>query len=234
MYSDNAKTFKSASNILSHLYHNPKNRKTIQEKFQQQGIEWRFITERAPWHGGFYERMVRSIKTPLRRVLGKAKVGFREMETILTNIEAQLNSRPLTDVSADKRDPSPLTPSHLLIGRNISTIPDIPTTLKETTIGKRWRSRKRIEKQFWSRWTKEYVAELNQFHKWTRASQNTKPGDVVLIKEDNSRKQDWLLGRIVEVHPGRDGLVRSVTLKTKGGFLRRSIQRLHPIEAACE
>ena len=232
MYSDNAKTFKSASNILFHLYHNTNNRKTIEEKFTREGVEWRFITERAPWHGGFYERMVRSIKTPLRKILGKAKLSFREVETLLTNIEAQINSRPLTDVSADKKDPLPLTPSHLLIGRNLLTLPEVPKQIKATTLGKRWQYRQRMEKQFWSRWHKEYLAELNQYHKWTNTSKNAKPGDVVLVAEDNVKKQDWLLGRITEVHHGRDELVRSVTLKTKRGLIRRPIQRLYPLEAA--
>jgi hypothetical protein len=234
IYSDNAKTFKKASTVLRQLYHKTENRKKIEDEFHQKGIEWKFITERAPWHGGFYERMVRSIKNPLKKVLGNAMLSFQELVTILTNVEAQINSRPLTDISADKNDPTPLTPGHFLIGRNMMIVPNIPKVIQNTTLGKRWYYRQRLEKQFWTRWYKEYIAELNQFKKWTSVNANARVGDIVLIVEDNVKKQYWLLGRIEEVHLGRDNLVRSVTLRTKKGLIRRPIQRLCLLEAADE
>jgi hypothetical protein len=75
--------------------------------------------------------------------------------------------------------------------------------------------------------------ELNQLRKWTEIQANARLiGDIVLISEDNMRKSDWTLGRIEATHSGRDGLVRSVTVKTKKGLMRRAIQCLRLLEAA--
>jgi hypothetical protein len=231
MYSDNAKTFKKASSVLKDLYNNQRNKRLIQEQFRRDGIEWRFITERAPWHGGFYERLVKSVKIPLRKVLNKSRLTFSEMETVLTDIEAQLNSRPLTDVSADKEDPLPLTPGHLIIGRNLQLLPDVDPYTKSLDLGKRWLYRQRLAKMFWTRWTKEYLLELNHMKKWTDIQRSAKVGDVVMLCDNNLRKMHWILGRITDVHTGRDNLVRSVTVKTATGSLRRPVQKLRLMEA---
>ncbi|XP_064648771.1 uncharacterized protein LOC135500981 [Lineus longissimus] len=117
MLSDNAKTFKKASDIVQKIF---KKQDDVRDKLEQEGIRWKFITERAPWHGGFYERMVGSVKRPLKKVLGKSKLTLIELMTVLTEVEAMVNSRPLTMVSSDTEDWLPLTPGHLAIGRSPS------------------------------------------------------------------------------------------------------------------
>ena len=229
--SDNAKSFKQSSEILKRLF---KNKNELREKLENQGIKWKFITERAPWHGGFYERMVGSVKRALKRVLGKSRLTQIEMQTVLTEVEAQINSRPLTVVSSSSEDLAPLTPGHLAIGRSPQSLPDIDRQTEKTSFGKRWKYQQTMLKHFWNRWSKEYLLELQKMKTWTDVRDNVKVGDVVLIAEDNQRKQDWMLGRIQVLHPGRDDLVRSVTVKTAKGLRRRPVQRLRLLEPANE
>jgi hypothetical protein len=100
--SDNGKTFKDAR---------------IQSYCQHRGIKWKFNVEAAPWWGGFFERMVKSVKLCLKKCLRNARLNFEEMLTVLTDVEAVLNSRPLSFVFDEMEEP--LTPSHLVVGRRI-------------------------------------------------------------------------------------------------------------------
>ncbi|GFV88155.1 integrase catalytic domain-containing protein [Trichonephila clavipes] len=81
---------------------------------RDKGIHWKFIVERAPWWGGFYERLVKTIKDPLRKILGRALLTFEELSTILSEVEVIVNHRPLTYVENDPGEPEPLTPAHFL------------------------------------------------------------------------------------------------------------------------
>ena len=91
----------------------------------ERSITWRFILARAPWWGGMYERIVREVKRPLRKILRNACLNMDELTTIVIEIEATLNSRPLTYISEDDSG-EPLTPSHLVLGRRVLNLPDIP------------------------------------------------------------------------------------------------------------
>ena len=73
--------------------------------------------------GGFYERMVKGVKTCLKKVLGKSQLSFDELSTTLTEIEAVLNSRPLTYSYSDEIR-EPITLAHLIIGRRLLNLPD--------------------------------------------------------------------------------------------------------------
>ena len=120
LVSDNSKTFKSANRILSTLKGAPE----VQQYLRDSHIEWSFIVEKAPWWGGFYKRLIQSVKRCLRKVIGKAKLSYDELMTTLVEVEATLNSRPISYLSS-KDFEEPLTPSHLLIGLRIITLPDV-------------------------------------------------------------------------------------------------------------
>ena len=79
-------------------------------------IQWIFNVERAPWWGGLFERMVKSTKRCLRKVIGHSKLYYDELLTILIDTEGVINSRPLTYLAADNLD-KPITPFHLLFRR---------------------------------------------------------------------------------------------------------------------
>ena len=86
-------------------------------------VNWTFIPKRAAWWGGFYERLIGLTKKSIQKVLGWRYVTFDEMDTILCEVEAAINDRPLTCVCSDLTDDNPLTPSQLLHGRLITLPP---------------------------------------------------------------------------------------------------------------
>lgn len=89
--------------------------------------------EKAPWWGGFYERLIKSVKTPLKKLFAKAMLDAKQLTTILAEIEAQLNSRPLTYLGADPDDYSVISPAHILIGRNLQACLTKDTHVSEQT-----------------------------------------------------------------------------------------------------
>ena len=117
--SDNAKTFQVTEKALNDLFNHPE----VASELDRKKIEWRFNLERAPWWGGFFERMVVSVKACLRKVLGNARLTFDEFLTVLVEVEGTLNSRPLTH-DYNEEEHEVLTPSHLIFGRRIQSMPD--------------------------------------------------------------------------------------------------------------
>ncbi|XP_055932051.1 uncharacterized protein LOC129962330 [Argiope bruennichi] len=90
-------------------------------------IQWKFNPPTAAWWGGFFESMIKMVKKLLRRVLGKASLHYEEMFTILCDVEANINSRPLNYLSEDPNDLIPLTPS-MFIQETIKVgVPDLDT-----------------------------------------------------------------------------------------------------------
>lgn len=237
IYSDNAKNFKKSSREFEQL-----SKFLFQDKFRNfisnERIIWKFIVERGAWWGGFYERLVKSVKECLRKILGKALLTYEELATILTEVEAVLNARPLTYVYNDLREPVPLQPIQFLnFGRKDTTL---PINLQEiviagsnrTSLIKRKRYQDLLVKQLWTKWKSQYLLDLRTAYelKNPNPQQNLKVDDVVLIEGDKKCKLLWKLGRIMQVFPGRDGKVRACLIKTSDGTLKRPIQLLYPLE----
>ncbi|KAG1927518.1 hypothetical protein F2P79_024188 [Pimephales promelas] len=238
IYSDNAKTFKRANQDLSELWKAIKDPQIL-EYFSGKGITWRFIVERAAWWGGFWERLVRSVKMSMRKVLGKASLTFEEMSTLLAEVEAILNSRPLTFVHNELDEPQPLTPAHFLVGERLTSLPPKPfpadydhPTVSKGDMTRRWRYRNRLMTNLWNRWRRDYLLDLKSAHSCnTQKPTQLKMGDVVLIGDVNMPRQTWKLGKIEELFPGRDGKVRSCALRTStGNVLKRPVQLLYALE----
>ena len=114
--SDNAKTFQATEKELTEPFNHP----DVRAELERDRIEWKFNLERTPWWGGFFERMVASVKGCVRKTLGNARLSFDELSTLLTEIECTLNSRPLT-YEYNEVGEEVLTPSHLIYGRQIKT-----------------------------------------------------------------------------------------------------------------
>ena len=149
--SDNAKTFKAADKALKKLYNHPE----VANELSGKMIEWKFNLERAPWWGGFFERMVGCVKPCLRKVLGNARLTFDELFTVLIEVEGTLNSRPLT-YEYDEAGEEVLTPSHLIFGRRIKTVPDEIVEGEEegeSRYTRRFRYLSVRLAHFWNRWT---------------------------------------------------------------------------------
>ena len=220
--SDNRKTFKG-----------PEIRNLIASK----NIKWRYIVEKSPGWGGFYERMVRSVKRCLKKVLRYARLSYEELLTYLIRVEGVLNSRPLTYVYPDQDEP--LTPSHFVLGKRILTIPDQDIDVQNEGRSKLLRREKHLEnvlQHFWKRWKAEYLTQLREHHQPSKKDgQSVKVGDVVLIQEDNVKRLNWPIAVIESLLKGKDGNVRAATVRTfnKAGKLtttRRAVQGLYPVE----
>ena len=120
LISDNAKTFKSSCKEIRKITR----AKEVWRFLKNKRIVWNFIIELvlAPWWGGYCERLVQSIKRPLKKVLGRSTLNFDELNTVLVETESVINSRPITHVCDDEGSNSyPLTPSDVIYGRRIST-----------------------------------------------------------------------------------------------------------------
>ena len=179
--------------------------------------------------GGLWERSIQSLKYHLRRTVGSNILTFEELLTLLTQIEAILNSRPITPVSNDATDLSCLTPGHFLVGAPLTSLPEpILQGLPESKMC-RWQRIQRLQQNFWDRWSKDYLHTLQQRTKWNKVSPNIQKGTLVLLKEDNTPPTSWCLGRIKEVFPGSDKLVRVVQVKTARGLIKRPIHKVVPL-----
>ena len=237
--SDNAKTFKRANKDLAQLF---KARKA-QDFAANRGITWNFILEKAPWWGGYYERMIQLVKRSLRKILGKAQLTYEELLTVLLEVEGVVNSRPLTCVYPEVTE-EPLTPSHLVIGRRLNTLPD-RTELSDdedcaSKLQRKARHLSKLIEHFRKRWTKEYLIGLREFHHCGTQGDHDrkiKIGDVVLIHDENLPRRNWRLGEVTELIESKDGCERGAVLRVaskKGKHLklRRPIQKLVPLEVS--
>ncbi|XP_070541423.1 uncharacterized protein [Ptychodera flava] len=119
MISDNATTYLSAAKELRELFDSSH----VKQYMANKRVEWSFIPKRAPWFGGFWERMIGLTKNIIKKVLGRAFITFDEMNTIITEIETTLNDRPITYLSSNSDDAISLTPSHMLHGRVLTNVP---------------------------------------------------------------------------------------------------------------
>ncbi|XP_063383320.1 uncharacterized protein LOC134669601 [Cydia fagiglandana] len=224
MYSDNGKNFVGGNRKLQegyqHLQHITDN--NFLAEITGMNIEWHFNAPSWPSAGGIWERAVRSLKHHLKRVVGEQKLTFEEYSTILTLIEGCLNSRPLCALNDDINNLDFLTPNHFLSpGR-----PDVTVIDTAEDARTRWHLSQKIFQDIFKRWKTEYLTQLTARTKWQEPQQNIEIGNMVVIHEDNLPPGKWAMGRVIDVHPGKDGHVRVVTLKTKSGELKRPITKL--------
>ncbi|CAB0012340.1 unnamed protein product [Nesidiocoris tenuis] len=225
IFSDNGTNFVGAQKELRFFVTN----RDIQSHCSQHGVEWHFLPPAAPHMGGLWERSVRSVKSHLKKAMDKMVMTYEEAYTVLTGIEACLNSRPLTTLSDDPNDPTPLTPAHFLIGSPLHLPPE-PDYVTQTPLVKRWQRLQQIQQQFWSQWSTEYLSSLQLRSKWRFPQNNIPIGTLVTIKDENLKPLEWRMARIVALHPGKDGVARVATLRLSGGHeLMRPLVKVCPI-----
>ncbi|XP_071654106.1 uncharacterized protein [Temnothorax longispinosus] len=95
----------------------------------------------------------------------------------------------------------------------------------------RWQHAQKLRQHFWKRWQEEYLQELQKRHKWRNKGKDLEVGTLVILKEDNTPPLQWVLGRVEEVHPGKDNVIRVATVKTPTGLFKRAVQKLCPLPA---
>ncbi|XP_076653517.1 uncharacterized protein LOC143359464 [Halictus rubicundus] len=155
--------------------------------------------------------------------------GRNQLNTLCIEIEGILNSRPITPLSSDPNDLTALTPAHFLIGKALTTLPEgnllqVPAHRLST-----WQHITKVRQDFWTRWNKEYLNELQKRQKWAKDGPNIEVGTVVLLKDRNQPCSQWALGRITALHPGEDGVARAATVKTANGEFKGTTQIMCPL-----
>lgn len=230
IWSDNATNFVGAANELREIYkflEDDTNQRALITATSLDKINWHFIPPKSPHFGGLWEAGIKSVKRLLKRTIGNACLTFEELYTCLVQIEAILNSRPLTPLSPDPNDLNPLTPSHFLIGDSLTTNEDLDVKNVKFSHLSRWQYIDQLKQHFWARWNKEYLSNLQQRTKWFEGNyQSISINDLVLIKEDNLPPLCWCLGRIQAIHTGEDGVPRAATVRTTKGLFKRTVCKL--------
>ncbi|XP_053960629.1 uncharacterized protein LOC128864894 [Anastrepha ludens] len=229
IFCDNATNFVGASNHLQEVKqflfkHETQNE--INKYCSSDFINFHFIPPRAPHFGGLWEAAVKSAKGLLYRTLANTRLTYEELSTVAVEIEAILNSRPLSPLSSDPNDFEALTAGHFLVGSSLRALPE--SSLEERNISNldRYDMITAIKQRFWRRWSSDYVNELRSRVKWTTPTPNLAEGTLVIIHDDNLPSQRWKLGRVESTVRGRDGHVRVVRLRTTNGSCCRPVHKL--------
>ena len=170
-------------------------------------------------NGRSNEALVKITKGCLKAVVKCRLLREGALHTLLLEIESIVNSRPLTSFSNDIDDLEPLTPNHFLTGRSSSYTNFANITEKNVNSRTKWKSVQAVTNMYWKRWIKEYLPLLTLRNKWTKHRKNMKIGDIVLIEEDNIKRSKWPLARVIKLFYGKDGVLRSIQLKTKDSTL---------------
>ena len=238
--SDNATQFKLVKTVIDKQWRQLSTDEKVMTYFCDKGIKWQFTTTLAPWQGGFYERLVGLVKRCLRKAIGTKRLTLEQFVVILSEVEAVLNTRPLTYVYEDFQS---VTPAHFLMA-NLKLMPAMETEIEfspsqdsVTTLLNHWKKGQKQLNTFWGIWKNEYLTSLREksplYHKVIKGqiSYIPKPGQVVIIKEDNIPRAVWKLGYIERVVKGSDGHVRTAQIRLPSNkCVLRAINQLYPLE----
>ncbi|KAM7419774.1 hypothetical protein PAMA_016727 [Pampus argenteus] len=191
-------------------------REMDQEELKEKGCEFIFNTPSSSHMGGVWERQIRTIRSVLMSILEQSakQLDSSFLRTFLYEVMAVVNSRPLTtDNLNDSSSPEPLTPNHILTMKSTIISPPPGKFIREDLyLQKRWRRVQLLANNFWSRWKKEYLLNLQNRQRWTKDRRNAQINDIVLLKEDGIPRNKWKLAKVIQVHPGKDERVRTLKL----------------------
>ncbi|XP_033222856.1 uncharacterized protein LOC117176709 [Belonocnema kinseyi] len=172
IHSDRGTNFQGASRELDETFQRETQTPEVRAYLLHDKIRWDFIPPAAPHFGGIWKSGVRSVKDHLRRVLVVQTPSFEELTTLLCQIEASLNSRPLCPLSDNSEDLKVFTPGHFLIGGELIAVPEILLeNLKSNRLSK-WQLWQQILETFWKTWSQDYILSLKQRNKWQLRKKN--------------------------------------------------------------
>ncbi|UYV73927.1 hypothetical protein LAZ67_11001490 [Cordylochernes scorpioides] len=228
VYSDNGTNFKGMANALKKIdFSRLKCDPTLKN------ITWKFIPPGAPWWGGWWERLIGMMKQLLFRILGQTSLGYEELSTVMCDVESLMNTRPLTYLTEESEDLAPLTPSLFLHEVREVGVPDLDL-IDNQTLSRKYQYIKRAREDLRERFRIEYFGFLRQETRRLKTTIPFKVGDMVLIGQESLKRLHWPLARIIQLYPGKDGLVRVAKVKTSSGDKIRPIQKLYNLEITPE
>lgn len=214
---------------------------TLESFLAERQCEFIFNAPSASHAGGVWERQIRTVRNVLNATLSQCsgRLDDSSLRTLFYEAMAIVNSRPLTvNGINDPTSLEPLTPNHLILMKSKIALPPPGKFVKEDVYAtKRWRRVQYLVEQFWCQWKREYLMNISTRQKWHTTRRNLKVDDLVILKEDTPRNQ-WHLGRVVETTEEKDGLVRRVRVlvgektvgkqyhPTKPSIIERPVQKL--------
>lgn len=226
LYSDNGTNFVAAEKELREAYRQI-DFQGIQEEFTTSVIKWSFIPPASPHMGGAWERMIRSAKNVLYKIVTPTThLNDEKLLNLLIEVESILNSRPLTYVSLDTTDQEALTPNHFLLGSSDGNKPPGKFDISDQYVKSSWRHSQYLAECFWKRWLSEVLPLLTRRSKWYDKVKPIATGDVVLVVDPNLPRYTWPKGIVANTVLAKDGQVRSVYVRSKGSLYHRPASKI--------
>ena len=247
IYSDNFSTFKRMKKELNNVI----NDDIVQKYSQSKRVTWKFSVVNFPQTNGFTEICVKLVKKALNKTLGKTLLNYEEMSSLLTEIEGVVNSRPLVLQGDVDIEFIPLTPSMLMTGKTLTALPPLKCMIDNNQLlddsvflTKRLKYLELLQVRFWNAWKSDYLQELTSFHFNLRARnkhdrKTPKVGEIVIVEDPNLSRNEWKMGKIVELIKSDDDKIRQVKIqpatstqgdKRRNEFIYRSITHVYPLE----
>ncbi|MFH4982750.1 hypothetical protein AB6A40_009459 [Gnathostoma spinigerum] len=239
MLSDNGTNFKLTASAL----------KEVRDYLGNQLVEWRFVTALTPWKGGLYERLVGIVKTSMRKTVGNRLLTETQLVTLVTEVEAVVNRRPLNYVESDSLEV--LRPIEFLVPKAILMLnvdhstdsdewmPEAPST--RIALLRQCSHTQQYLEQFWKAWQISYLAMLRERARFIHAGpyRQTKRaphvGEVALVRETNVPTGMWKLGQVTKTPMGTGDVIRSAKVRTASGrTILRPISLLYPLEVSSD
>lgn len=204
----------------------------IQRELSTKNIEWRFNCPANPEAGGAWERLVQSVKRVLQVTLKEEAPRVETLRSLLLEAANMVNSRPLTHLQLEPDDPEPITPNHFLIGGpNIATAPD-PADAEPRATRKQWKICRGLSRRFWQQFVRDYLPELTRRSRHYAEQPPLCVGDLVIVCDEQQPRGRWARGRVIEVAVAPDGVVRTASVQTANGVLRRPATKLARIDVS--
>ncbi|XP_017478443.1 PREDICTED: uncharacterized protein LOC108368166 [Rhagoletis zephyria] len=151
MFSDNGTNFVGVEKELRNNFKRCMADDTLRSFFAYSNIEWHFHHSAAPHMGGYWETGIKRIKYHLKRALGETLLSFEEFSTVLTEVEACVNSRPICENPKSAGDLKALTPGHFIIGEPSKSLPAPEGKGFCGNLHQRWQVISAIRQHFWRR-----------------------------------------------------------------------------------
>lgn len=185
----------------------------VQQFCSEKNVVWEFTTADAPWMNGVTESLVKSAKRAIESALGSQILTFSQLLTVFFEAAELVNERPIGQHPTDPTDGAYLCPNDLLLGRSSNTVPQGPFQAGKNT--KLFFFLQQIVDNFWQKWTRDFFPSLVVEPKWHFSRRNVSTNDVVLIKDNDSIRGEWKLGRVTKILDSKDGRVRKVQVVYK-------------------
>ena len=200
-------------------------------------LEWIFLPPMAHHRAGVWERMIKSVKKHLNSVLGKQPLELDVLVTMLAQVEAILNFRPITQVSDDPNDMEALSPAGILYpGVKLTTSAAIlpPAPPGGESLRYSFQKARALVDAFWKRWVQEYVVTLRNRQKWLGTKGDLVEGQLVLMVDEVKSRDQWKLARVISV-TGDESHKRTIEVKTANGkTFKRDVSKVVPLEIDTE